>query len=118
MNLVGAAIKHTAFGDGTILDHTGNYLVIAFAQGKKEFLYPHAFSKYITANDPKIAASIKADVAKYEASEAAILENERQQRIAAQNARREAIQKAATAVKPAKKRAAKPAPKTPEEPKA
>ncbi len=118
MNLLGTVVRHAAFGEGTILDHSGNYLVIAFAQGKKEFLYPNAFSKHITAVDPKIAASIKVEVEKYEASEAAILENERLQRNAVQNARREAIQKAATAATPKKKRASKAVMKVAEGPKA
>jgi hypothetical protein len=117
MNLLGTVIRHETFGEGTILDHSGNYLVIAFAQGKKEFLYPSAFSKHITAVDPAIAESIKAEVAIYEASEAAISEKERLQRIATQNARREAIQKAATAVKSRKKKPVKPVAKAAEEPK-
>ncbi len=107
MNLQGAAVRHSGFGDGTILDHTGNYLVIAFAQGKKEFLYPNAFSKHIQAVDPEIAAFINAEVAQYEASEDAIQKNKQLERIAADNLRREAMLKAAAAKKPAKKRAAK-----------
>lgn len=107
MNLLGTVIKHSAFGEGTILDHSGNYLVISFAQGKKEFVYPNAFSKHISAVDPEIAAFIKSEVAVYEASEAAMAENQRLQRIAADNKRREAMQKAATAKKPSKKRSAK-----------
>jgi hypothetical protein len=119
MNLLGTVVRHAAFGEGTVLEHSGNYLVIAFAQGKKEFLYPNAFSKHIVAVDPKIAASIKTEVEKYEASEAAISEKERLQRIAAQYARREALQQAATAKKtPKKKKVAKPVAKVSEEPKA
>jgi hypothetical protein len=106
MNLLGTVITHSAFGKGTILEHTGNYLVISFAQGQKEFLYPNAFSKHISAVDPEIAALIKTEVAVYEASEVAILENKRQEMVAQQYRRREALQKAA-AKKPAKKRVAK-----------
>lgn len=116
MNLLGTVIKHASFGEGTILDHSGNYLVVAFADGNKQFLYPSAFAKHITAVDPAIAASIQDDVAAYEVSQAAIAEKERLQRIDSQNARKEAIQKAATAVKPKKKKAAKPVAKVAEEP--
>jgi hypothetical protein len=118
MNLLGAAVRHATFGEGTVLDQTGNYLVISFAEGKKQFLFPNAFSKHITAVDPKIAVSIKTEVAKYEASEVAILEQNRLQRIAAQYAQRDAMMKAAAAAKPLKKKAAKPAVKAAEEPKA
>lgn len=117
MNLLGTAVRHSTFGEGTILDQSGNYIVVGFAEGKKEFLYPNVFSKHITAVDPQMAALIKADVVQYEASEATVLENERQQRIATQNARRETMQAAAAAVKSrSKKKPAKPAPKPPEEP--
>lgn len=115
MNLLGATVNHTGFGEGTVLDHTGNYLTIAFAQGKKEFLYPNAFSKHIKAVDPEIAALVNAEVAIYEASEDAILENKRQQLIAASNTRRDALQKASTAKKPAKRKSSKVVVKAPEE---
>ncbi len=107
MNLLGTVITHSAFGEGTILEHTGNYLVISFAQGQKEFLYPNAFSKHISAVDPEVADFIKTEVAVYEASEVAILENKRQEMIAQQYKRREALQKATTTKKPAKRQAAK-----------
>ncbi len=107
MNLLGTVITHSAFGKGTILEHTGNYLVISFAQGQKEFLYPNAFSKHISAVDPEVAAFIKTEVAVYEASEVAILENKRQEMVAQQYRLREALQKARAAKKPTKKRAAK-----------
>lgn len=118
MNILGAAVRHSGFGEGTILDQSDTYLVVAFAQGNKEFLYPNAFAKHITAVDPEIAAQIKAEVAIYEASEAAIQENKRLQRIAANNTRREAVLKAATAKKPSKKRASKVAVKVAEGPEA
>lgn len=105
MNLLGAFVRHATFGEGTILSQSGNYLDIAFADGKKEFLYPKVFSKYITAVDPKIAVFLKAEVTKFEATEAAISESNRLQRTAEQAAHRDAVQKASA--KPKKKAPAK-----------
>lgn len=113
MNLLGASVRHATFGEGTILSQSGNYLHITFADGKKEFLYPNVFSKYITAVDPKIAAFVKAEVAKYEATEAAISESNRLQRIAKLAAHKDALQKASTKAKPQKKKPVKPMAKEP-----
>ena len=112
MNLNGAAVRHVTFGEGTILDHTGSYLFIDFAEGRKEFPYPGAFCKHIKAIDPTIAALIEADVVAYQSSEDAIMENNRLQMAAA---RKDSFMKAASPAKGAKKKAAKPKSKPAEE---
>lgn len=49
--LLGQPVKHIAFGKGIITDVTSKIVTIHFSQGEKKFLYPQAFSKFLTLKD-------------------------------------------------------------------
>jgi hypothetical protein len=51
-------VIHKAFGEGTIIEHSGNYLVISFQTGEKKFIFPDAFKNFLTAKDTTITAQI------------------------------------------------------------
>lgn len=53
MQLLGQAVKHISFGKGVIQDISGKYITVCFAQGEKKFLYPDAFSRFLTMKDEK-----------------------------------------------------------------
>ncbi|MGI5977056.1 MAG: hypothetical protein ACOX68_05105 [Candidatus Limivicinus sp.] len=53
-NLIGQTVKHAYFGKGTVADIDGNIVEIQFSEEKKRFLYPDAFSKFLTLKDNKM----------------------------------------------------------------
>lgn len=58
MNLINEKITHTVFGKGTIIDHTDSFITIDFDDDIKKFVYPDAFSKFLTLNDENLAESL------------------------------------------------------------
>src|SRR5699024_12228054 len=54
VNLINEKITHTVFGKGTIIDHTDSFITIDFDDDVKKFVYPDAFSKFITLNDENL----------------------------------------------------------------
>lgn len=49
--LLGQPVKHISFGKGIITEISAKVVTIHFSQGKKKFLYPQAFSKFLTLRD-------------------------------------------------------------------
>lgn len=49
--LLGQPVKHTSFGKGIITEVSSKIVTISFAQGEKRFLYPDAFSTFLTLKD-------------------------------------------------------------------
>lgn len=49
--LLGQPVKHRLFGKGIITDLSGKIVTIHFEQGEKKFLYPEAFSSFLTLKD-------------------------------------------------------------------
>ena len=79
MNLIGQKVSHKAFGEGTVTNHSGNYLTIEFKVGEKKFSYPNAFENFLNSIDPSIDAAIKLvieekKIAEIEAAESTKLE--------------------------------------------
>ncbi len=62
MQLVGQPVKHISFGKGIITDLSSDMVTVHFSQGEKKFLYPDAFSRFLTLKD---TAKQKAVNAKY-----------------------------------------------------
>src|SRR5690625_6900441 len=58
VNLINEKITHTVFGKGTIIDHTDSFITIDFDDDVKKFVYPDAFSKFLTLNDENLAESL------------------------------------------------------------
>jgi len=55
-------VKHTAFGDGTVIAKSGQYITVQFAAAKKIFVYPDIFEKFLTLADGTVSDDIKADI--------------------------------------------------------
>jgi len=51
MSLAGKKVQHTAFGPGTILRQDGDYITVQFAAGEKMFVFPDAFSQFLSIAD-------------------------------------------------------------------
>ncbi len=49
--LLGQPVNHTTFGEGIITNVSSTYVTIHFSQGDKQFIYPEAFSKFLTLKD-------------------------------------------------------------------
>ncbi|MGI6013793.1 MAG: hypothetical protein ACOX7K_05865 [Oscillospiraceae bacterium] len=49
--LLGQPVDHIAFGKGIITDISNKIITIHFSQGEKRFLYPEAFSHFLTLKD-------------------------------------------------------------------
>lgn len=58
--LLGQPVKHISFGKGVITEVSDKIVTIHFLQGKKKFLYPQAFSKFLTLKDEEKQNEINA----------------------------------------------------------
>ena len=54
MQLKGQAVKHKAFGKGIITDSSENEVTVLFEKCEKKFVFPDAFSKYLTLKSEKL----------------------------------------------------------------
>ncbi len=82
MELVGKTIKHVTFGKGVIASKNDNILTVDFSGKHKKFLFPDAFSRFISISDEEGQAyigKILDDI--YKRKNAELLEQERLQRI-------------------------------------
>ncbi len=70
MDLLHQGVRHQSFGDGIIVAQEGNYFTVDFPCGQKNFVYRRAFSGFLHALDPIIAAAIQADLDRLIAEEA------------------------------------------------
>ena len=63
-DLIGAAVSHARFGHGAIETVEDRYVTVAFDKDhvEKTFQYPDAFEKFISAEDPAVAAIVKKDL--------------------------------------------------------
>lgn len=60
INLTGKKVTHPAFGTGTILKQDGDYVTVQFPIGEKMFVYPDAFSHFLTAAGAKLQQQLQA----------------------------------------------------------
>ena len=56
--MLGIKVKHKFFGEGTIIEISGDYVVVEFPAKTSKFNYPDAFENFITAVDPEIQQKI------------------------------------------------------------
>lgn len=60
--MVGCKVFHNIFGDGTIIDKSGNLLTVNFNGDKKKFVYPDAFEKFLRSADHKLMLQVNRDL--------------------------------------------------------
>lgn len=65
-SLIGRAVKHRAFGQGTVTSAAENTVAVRFPDGEKRFVYPDAFMQYLVFSDGELQ---KHAHALYEAAE-------------------------------------------------
>lgn len=76
-------VNHIVWGRGIIQSRSEKYIKVLFdnpAVGEKTFVYPDAFSKYITYEDKECQATVEGELkqlSKYAEEQAAIAEKER-----------------------------------------
>lgn len=58
--LLGQPVKHVSFGKGIITAVSSEIITIHFPQGEKKFLYPEAFSNFLTLKDTEKQKEINA----------------------------------------------------------
>ncbi len=65
MQLIGQAVKHVSWGKGIItsFDKSGHIVSVLFAAGEKQFLYPDAFTHYLTLKDHEIQNKVTSEYA-------------------------------------------------------
>ena len=49
--LLGQPVKHISFGKGIITNVSDQIVTVHFPEGEKRFLYPEAFSAFLTLKD-------------------------------------------------------------------
>lgn len=59
MTLINRQVEHKAFGKGNVVEQSGSSIEVHFQAGNKKFIYPEAFSKFLTLTDPNTAASVQ-----------------------------------------------------------
>lgn len=50
--LIGRTVGHARFGDGVIVRIEGRQMTVRFEIGERRFVYPDAFSGYLTVREP------------------------------------------------------------------
>lgn len=62
MNLMNRRIKHSSWGNGTVIEQKDNYIKIEFLIGEKQFIYPDAFEKFLKCEDAAIQGQIEHEI--------------------------------------------------------
>ncbi len=109
MDLLHAHVQHAVFGAGEITQQDGEIVTITFQEphGNKKFLYPSAFSEYLTLSDAQLSPAMEQELVEH--NQKIVAKQDRLDR-AERMARFRADSAAATTKKPAR---AKPKKKTP-----
>ena len=58
MDLVNQKVKHITLGTGIVIDQVLGYVTVEFALKTSKFVYPDTFTKFLTAEDATVHASI------------------------------------------------------------
>lgn len=86
MQLTGQAVQHAAFGKGVVTEQKDNIIIVSFSQGEKRFIYPDAFTKFLTLSNEQAAEKVDELLEQHrekknEEIQALLEEQERQQKI-------------------------------------
>lgn len=58
MNLDNKKVKHKSFGIGTIVSSNDSYIEVEFPTGKKKFVFPDAFAKFLSLVDEELGDKV------------------------------------------------------------
>lgn len=59
MNLLDCAVEHVSWGAGIVKEQQGDYIIISFSSGEKQFPFPDAFEKFLKCEDVNIQNQIR-----------------------------------------------------------
>lgn len=59
MQLIKQKVVHKAFGEGTIIDQSGENIIVKFSDRESKFIFPDAFIKFIKCTDQTLQAEIE-----------------------------------------------------------
>lgn len=62
MDLLGREVIHKSFGNGSVVEQSGEYIIIKFLIGIKKFLYPDAFENFLSITNLQIQEKINAEI--------------------------------------------------------
>ena len=79
MILDNLAVKHKAFGSGTVISSEGKYIKVRFESGDKTFVYPDIFEKFLTLEDGTVSADILEDLKQEKAEKQKILDKKHEE---------------------------------------
>lgn len=80
MQLLGQTVIHRCFGEGMITDVSGKIVAVHFAEEEKKFLYPEAFSNFLTLKNETMQKEINEKYHQRLRAEVEKRENEREER--------------------------------------
>ena len=77
MKIEQTSVHHARYGTGTVVTCEGSMIVVDFPEaGRKPFMFPDAFEKFLQAEDPDCAAEIASLIILKKAEEAAAKKEE------------------------------------------
>ena len=56
--MIGIKVIHATLGEGTIIEHTGDYVIVEFPTKTCKFRYPSAFENFLTTKKPEVQQQI------------------------------------------------------------
>ena len=77
LNLLNEKVSHKSLGEGTIVEVEDEVITVQFAKKTSKFTFPAAFEKYLTAQNPAIAAMIRGMLGDIKAAEAKAKEEQK-----------------------------------------
>ena len=60
MNLTNQTVVHKIFGEGTVVEHSGDCLTVRFSKEEKRFITPDVFTTFLKCKDEKLQAELEA----------------------------------------------------------
>lgn len=66
MNLIDKIVINKVYGEGTVVEQSDKHLNVLFAVGKKKFVFPDAFKRFLVAKDADTASEIKTYIEQFE----------------------------------------------------
>lgn len=62
MDLTNIKVNHSTLGVGTVIKFDNKYITVQFEDKISNFVYPHAFEKFLKAEDPSVQEAIMTDI--------------------------------------------------------
>lgn len=68
MNIINEKVRHKSpsLGEGTIIEHNGSLITVAFKTKVSKFKFPEAFSEFLVSDNPEMAKYITAEMERIE----------------------------------------------------